>query len=198
MDSLPPDPPPHSVSAPGDIYPSGARERELCAAAGRPDWLYLGGLVLLDAGTIWFDSWETTKYSGNVALRFSGPAALGLTWGATVGGAWLSLPKCSAEWVGETPREGQVREAWPMALALAALAGATAPVINGIAIGPLPDSWTTFERAMHLVTAGVVAFGAAFLPYLLPPTTWSAALKLDRLRLGATQNGAFIGYSARF
>ena len=198
MDSLPPDPPSLSVSAPGDIYPRGSRERELCAAASRPDWLYLGGLAVLDAGAIWFDSWETTKYSGSLAVRISGPAAVGLTWGATIGGAWLSLPKCSSEWVGETPREGRVREDWPLALAFAVLAGATAPVINGIAIGPLPNSWSTVEREMHLVTAGVVAFGAAFLPYLLPPTTWTASRQLDHLRFGANTGGGFIGYAARF
>ncbi len=159
----------------------------------------MGGLVVLDAGAIWFDSWETTKYSGNLAVRMSGPAAVGLTWGATIGGAWLSLPKCSPEWVGESPREGRVRADWPLALSLALLAGATAPVINGIAIGPLPDSWSTFEREMHLVTAGVVAFGAALLPYLLPPTTWTAARQLDGLRFGAdARGGAFIGYAARF
>ena len=198
MDSLPPDPPSLSVSAPGDIYPRGPRERELCAAARRPDWLYLGGLVVLDGGTIWFDSWETTKYAGSWAVRYSGPAALGLTWGATVGAAWVSIPRCSPEWVGEPPREGQVREDWPMALAFATLAGATAPVVNGIAIGPLPSSWSTVEREMHLVTAGVLAFGAAFLPYAFPPRNYAAARRLEQLRFGADREGAFIRYTTSF
>ncbi len=198
MDSLPPDPPSFSVSAPGDIYPRGSRERELCEKASRPDWLYFGGLVVLDAATIWFDSWQHTKYADSLAVRVAGPAAFGITWGATVGGAWLALPKCSLEWVGETPREGKVREDWPLALAFAALAAATAPVINGIAIGPLPQSWSTVEREMHLVTAGVAAFGAALLPYAIPPTTWVAARQLDRLRFGADARGAFIGYTTRF
>jgi hypothetical protein len=198
LDSLPPEPPAFSVNAPGDIYPRGSRERELCAVASRPDWLYLGGLVVLDAGSIWFDSWETTKYSASLAVRLRGPAAVGVTWGATIGGAWLSLPKCSPEWVGEMPREGQVREHWPLALSLALLAGVTAPVINGIAIGPLPDLWTTPEREAHLVVAGVTAFGAALLPYLLPPTTWAAARELDRIRFGADPHGAFVGYTRTF
>jgi hypothetical protein len=156
---------------------------------------------VLDAGTIWFGSWEKVKYTDSVLLRLSGPAAIGLSWGATVGGAWLALPKCSPQWTGEPPREGNVHANWPIALSLALLAGATAPLINGIAIGSydLPLTWTTVERAMHLVDAGLAGFVGAFLPYLIPPTTWSAAREIERIRFGADGHGGmFLGYSGRF
>lgn len=203
MDSLPPSQPASDayVYAPGDIYPRGDRERELCAHASHPDWAYLAGLVGLDAGMIWFGSWDRIKYTDSVALRMSGPAAIGLAWGATIGGAWLALPKCSPHWVGESPREGDVRATWPLALSLALLAGATAPLINGIAIGSydLPLEWTDFERDMHVVVAGVAGFAGALLPYLIPPRTWSGAREIERIRFGADGRGAmFLGYSRRF
>jgi hypothetical protein len=200
--------------APGDIYPRNARERDLCRQASNPDWFYLAGLLALDAGAIAYGSntfvkWSQDSYPshgqanpddvGHIAFRLSGPFAIGLTWGATVGGVWLALPKCSPEWVGETPREGLVRENWPLAITLALLAGATAPIINSIAIGyNLPLGWTTFEREMHLVTAGVAGFGGALLPYLLPPRTTAAARELDRIRLGIDGRGFFLGYTASF
>jgi hypothetical protein len=200
VDSLPPAPPADYALAPGDIYPQGQRERDLCATASHTDWLYLGTLAVLDTGAIWFGSSATVKFSSNVPLRFGGPAMIGVTWGATIGGGWLALPKCSPTWVGETPREGAVRAAWPLALALAMLAGATAPIVNGIAIGyDLPFAWSTLEREMHLVTAAVAGFGGALLPYLIPPRTWASALELDRLRLGTDGHGGLsIGYSVAF
>ncbi|MGH7298475.1 MAG: hypothetical protein ACRELB_26275 [Polyangiaceae bacterium] len=145
----------------------------------------------------------------------TGPAMIGLTWGATVGGAWLALPKCDPHWVASSPREGDVRADWPVALSLAALAAVSAPIVNAIAIGGcvntnppdvppscqggLPASWTTFEREMHIVTAGLAGFGGALLPYLLPPRTWSSARQLDRLRVGADGRGnVFVSYGVAF
>ena len=176
--------------APGDIYPRSHRERELCARASHPDWAYLAGLVVLDAGAIWFGSWEKLKFSDSVPFRISGPAAIGLTWGATIGGAWLALPKCSPEWAGEPPREGDIHETWPLALSLALLAGATAPFINGIAgklrlVPTFRSVGRTSTRDMHLVVAGAAGFGGASLPYLIPPSTWSAAREIERIRFGA-------------
>ena len=186
--------------APGDIYPRGSREAALCASASTTDWAYLVGLGVLDAGAIWLGSSDLIKWkTSSEAVRYTGPAMIGLTWGATVGGAWLALPKCSMHWVGESPREGGVRQVWPLALSFALLAGATAPIINGIAVGSdLPPSWSTDERVVHLVTAGVFGFAGAFLPYLLPPKTWAAAREIDRLRVNASAQGAFIGYVGTF
>jgi hypothetical protein len=185
--------------APGDIYPRGARERELCARASHPDWLYLGGLLVLDAGAIVFGSSDLVKSSGPYASLVS-PALIGVTWGATVGGAWLALPKCSPTWVGEPPREGDVRATWPVALSLALLAGATAPIVYGIAIGSgdLPTEWTTLDREAHIVVAGLAGFGGALLPYLIAPRTWAAAREIEHIRLGSDGRGLFVGYTARF
>ena len=216
MDALPPPPqPPAYVYAPGDIYPRGEREAELCATASHPDWFYLGALALLDVGAVWAGTGDGIKYSSSVPVRFTGPVMIGVTWGATVGGAWLALPQCHPHWVGSPPREGDVRATWPVALSLAALAGVTAPIVNAIAIGNcysgpggvpaagcqggLPADWTTFEREMHLVAAGLAGFGGALLPYVIPPRTWSAAREIDRLRFGADARGnVFVGYSASF
>jgi hypothetical protein len=199
LDSLPPSPPATYAVAPGDIYPVSAREKELCASASHPDWAYLAGLAAIDVAGVWYGSSDVVKYQSNLVVRFTGPVSIGLAWGATVSGAWLALPKCEPHWMGESPREGAVRASWPLALSLALLAGATAPVINGIAIGyNLPIEWSNFEREMHLVAAGVAGFGGALLPYLLPPRTWAAAREIDRLRFGFDARGAFIGYGLDF
>lgn len=202
MDSLPPQVPAAATYAyaAGDIYPRDARERELCARASHPDWVYLGALAALDVLAFGVGSSEGHKYASNVLVRMTGPAMIGVAWGATIGGAWLALPKCSPEWIGDPPREGNVRETWPVALSLALLAGATAPIVNGIAIGSyLPVEWTDFERAMHVVVAGIAGFGGALLPYAIPPRTVRAARELERIRLGMdARGGMFLGYSARF
>ena len=201
LDSLPPPQPTTYAYAPGDIYPVGTREAELCEQASHPDWLYLGGLLAIDTGAIWLGSSDTFKYTSSVPLRMSGPVMIGVTWGATVGGAWLALPKCAPHWVGEPPREGDVRASWPLAIALALLGGATAPIVEGIAIGSynLPIEWSTFEREMHLVAAGLAGFGGALLPYVIPPRTWAAAREIDRIRFGADgRGGAYVGYTMSF
>jgi hypothetical protein len=140
------------------------------------------------------------KYSDSVAYRFTSPIAIGFAWGATIGGGYLALPKCNMSWVGEPPAEGDVGSSVPLALSLALLAGATAPVVNGVAIGyTLPQNWSTFEREMHLVAAGLAGFGGALLPYLLPPRTWSASRELMRIRLGTTAGGGpLLGYGFDF
>jgi hypothetical protein len=201
------------VYAPGDIYPRTDREKELCDRASNPDWIYLAGLVLLDAGAIWLGSSSDIKFSGDTAVRLTGPAMIGLTWGATLGGSWLALPKCSPHWVDVPPREGEVHATWPLALSIALLAGATAPIVNGIAVGTLPQNWSTEEREVHVGVAAVLGFGGALLPYLVPPRTVVAARELERLRLaplgglagpglavpaGGTPAGAYVGYAVPF
>jgi len=216
VDALPPAPPPHvsaeaSARAPGDIYPRGAREAELCERAGRPDWLYLAGLAAVDVAAVWFSTTDVVnlKYSGPTVdvpagatrgFSLAAPVLIGVAWGATIGGAWLAVPKCSMHWVGEPPPEGSAHEGWPLAVALALVAGATAPVISAIAIGTnLPADWTTFEREVHVVAAGLAGFGGALLPYWLPPRTWTAARELEHLRLGVQSGGGIgVGYSTAF
>jgi hypothetical protein len=209
VDALPPSPSTATESyvyAPGDIYPRGDRERQLCATASSPDWLYLAGLLAVDVGAIWFGSTDLVKgvtdgtpFTRSEALRFTGPALIGIAWGATLGGTWLALPKCSPHWVDTPPREGDVRAAWPLAISIALLAGATAPIVNGIAVGDLPQAWTTEERVWHLVVAGLAGFGGALLPYVLPPRTWVAARELEHIRLGLDAHGGpFVQYGFRF
>jgi hypothetical protein len=205
LDSLPPpasnadSPPAAYATAPGDIYPRSGREAELCASASHADYLYLGGLVALDAGA-WVLDWDPSLQSSTTDVaRYVGPTAFGLTWGATLGGAWLALPKCDPHWVGEAPREGDVKDALPTALSIGLLAGATAPVIQGILIGNGSSTLSTTERAMHLVTAGAAGFVGAFLPYLLPPRTWSAAREIERIRVGTGEHGGVtLGYALTF
>jgi hypothetical protein len=208
VDALPPPPPPSYAYAPGDIYPRGEREKELCATASHPDWLYLGGLAALDVAAFWSVTTDEFKFDPSIYVRMTGPVVMGLAWGATVGGAWLALPKCDPHWVGSAPPEGDVRANWPIALSLALLAGASAPVIYGMGVYPcndprcqsgLPNVWSTEEREVHIIVAGLAGFGGALLPYLLPPRTWSSARELERLRLGAdTRGNVTIGYAVPF
>jgi hypothetical protein len=208
-----PAPAPVYAVAPGDIYPRSSREEELCAKASRPDYLYLGGLVAVDVAATWFGTYYNVKYSDSVALRaIVSPGVIGVTWGATISGAFLSFPKCNPHWVGETPLEGDVRTDWPLAIALALLAGATAPIWYGTVIGynlqfndiapspgdPNPPMWSTPEREAHLVVAGVAGFGGALLPYLFPPSTVRAARELNRLRFGYDGRSGYFGYGGTF
>ena len=184
--------------APGDIYPRGAREAELCEAASTVDWEYFLGLAVLDTGAVWLGTSYDMKYTYSEPVRYTGPAMIGLTWGATVGAAWLALPKCSMHWVGEAPREGATRQVWPLALSFALLGGVTAPIVNRIADGSEAQAWSNTERVMHVVTAGVFGFAGAFVPYLLPPKTWAAAREIEKLRINASAQGAFVGYVGEF
>lgn len=196
---MPPPPPAEVAYAPGDIYPRGQREQELCERASHTDWLYLSALLVLDVGAVFYDTQTQFENADSVAVRFTAPVALGLAWGGTVGGTYLALPKCDPHWVGEAPREGDVHASWPLALSLALLAGATAPVFNAIATTSAPQPWPTFERSMHLVAAGLGGFTGALIPYLLPPTTWSAARELQKIRAGTDGHGAFsLSYTLTF
>ena len=210
--SLPPsqDQRPPYVYAPSAIYPVDARERELCEKASHIDWPYLGTLVALDVAAILANSfnagpapyggdpWSGFKVSHDFGVRMLGPVTIGLTWGATVGGGYLALPKCDPNWVGYAPREGQTRKAWPLAAALAGFAAITGPIIMGIATGPLPDYWSIGERTSRLVVTGGFSAIGAVLPYVLSPTTWSAAKEIEKIRAEVTPHGAFLTYSARF
>jgi hypothetical protein len=162
--------------------------------------VYLGGLALLDVGTIWLGSSNGIKRASEEWIRFTGPVMIGLAWGATIGGAWLALPKCAPYWVGEPPPEGSVRERWPLAISLALLAGSTAAIINAIAIGSdLPGDWSTEERAGHVVVAGIAGSVGALLPYILPPRTYRAAQEIERIRVRTDgHGGVFADYVTRF
>jgi hypothetical protein len=187
------------VYAATDERPRTPRERELCRAASTFDWLYWGTTVAATAGAITLDV-LTIHTSNETAVRLTGPGLIGLTWGSVLGGGYLSLPKCEPGLVRSGPPEGDVHKTWPGAVAIALLAGVTAPLVVGIETGSGAStlSWSTEERAGRLITAGLAGFGGALVPYLLPPRTWRAAKKLEEIRMGADTRGAFLSYSLRF
>jgi hypothetical protein len=180
-----------------DNYARNARERELCDTASKPDWLYLAIPPVLTAGAIVLDS-IVLKYDPNEPVRDLGPVLVGLTWGTFIGSFWPSMPKCSPHFVTTAPPEGDVRTAWPVAFAFALLAGATAPVVEYIAIGPVPDAWSNGERASRIILSGVFAFGAAFIPYLIPPKTVWAARQLQNLRATVSAQSSTVSYTFQF
>jgi len=200
VDTLPPPPPPQPayVYAATDERPRGQRETELCAKASTPDWLYFGSGILLTAAAITLDN--EVKYNNSILVRQLGPASVGLTWGFTLGGGYLSIPKCSMDYVQSRPPEGDVRVVWPMAVAFAALAGVTAPIIEATEIGAPSLTWSDGERVTRVVLSSGLGVAGALLPYLLPPKTWRAARELERIRAGATADGrgAFVSWGVRF
>jgi hypothetical protein len=186
------------VYAATDERPRGAREVELCERASTPDWLYFGAGVVLTAGAIVLDN--DVKYASSSFTRQLGPSSVGLTWGFTLGGGYLSIPKCSMDFVPSAPPEGDVRASWPMAAAFALLAGATAPIIVATENGVPSPFWSDGERRTRVVLASGFGVAGALLPYLLPPKTWRAARELEHLRAGATEEGrgAFVTWAVRF
>jgi hypothetical protein len=197
--TLAPPPSPPYVYAATDYRPRGSQEAELCDRASSVDWLYLGGGLLLDVATIILDN-QFFQTQSTPGVRLLGPSFVGLSWGFTVGGGYLALPKCSPDFVTAAPREGNVRADWPAAVGLTLLAVATAPVVVGVETGEgtttLP--WSTTEKSMRLILAGAGGAVGALVPYLLPPKTWRAKKALERLRAGATAHGGFVGYSLSF
>jgi hypothetical protein len=180
-----------------DNYARSDQERELCDKASRPDWLYLAIPPVLTAGALVLDS-IVVKYDPNEPVRDIGPLLVGLTWGTFIGSFWPSMPKCSPHYVTTAPPEGDVHASWPVAFAFALLAAATAPVVDYIAIGPVPDAWSNAERVTRIVLAGTVAFGAAFIPYLIPPKTVWAARQLQHLRANISAQSSFVSYTLQF
>jgi hypothetical protein len=186
-----------------DFYARSAREKELCESASHPDWLYLAIQPVLVTGAILLDT-EVLKWNtvggpgGSEVVRDIGPALVGLTWGSLVGSFMPSMPKCSPHFVSTIPPEGQIRTPLTLAFAFAFLAGMTAPFVDSIAIGQVPDAWSTGERVTRLVLSSTFAFGAAFIPYLLPPKTERAARELEHIRATVSAQGAFVSYTLQF
>ena len=108
------------------------------------------------------------------------------------------MPKCSPHFVSTVPAEGQVRTPWGLALGMAFLAGITAPILDYAVIGPVPDAWNDGERISRIVLASTLAFGAALLPYLLPPKTVRAARELEKIRATVSPQATFVSYTFTF
>jgi hypothetical protein len=200
VDTLPPPPPPPPayVYAATDERPRGKRETELCESASTPDWLYFGASVVLTVGAITLDN--EVKYDSSIFVRQLGPSSVGFFWGLTLSGGYLSIPKCTMDYAGGYPPEGDVRVVWPMAVAFAVLAGITAPILVATENGVPSPSWTDGEREMRVGLASGFGVLGTLVPYLLPPRTWSAARELEHLRAGTTADGrgGFVSWSVRF
>jgi hypothetical protein len=179
--------------------PASHEEADLCRQASHFDWAYLGTLVLADAGSVVLDS-QVFQSSGHAGVRLIGPGLVGLTWGWSVGGAYLTLPQCSMDFAGAHPLEGDSRSVLPLSLSFTLLAAAMAPVIVGVETGEGTSTlaWSTTERVMRLVIASGTGVLGSVMPYVLPPSTWRALRKLDHLHAGATTHGAMLSYAIVF
>lgn len=195
---------PPSFYAASELGPRNAKEEALCTKAATPDWLYMGSAATLFAASIFADSQyfknqgEPNVFSGQ---RLAGPALVGLTWGAFIGSIYPSLPKCSPMWVHAAPLEGDTRSKWPLALSIAAAAGAIAPFVVATETGyraGLWESWPVRERTARVVLPAITAFVGALIPYALPPRPLSAERELQRLRVQADLGRIELGYTVRF
>jgi hypothetical protein len=205
VDATPPLPPPHDTemvapAAPAPELPGAvSAERDACARASRVDVPYLGAMVLADAGTVVLDV-EAFRSSGQPGVRMVGPALIGLSWGWSVGGAYMTLPQCTPGWrPGQAP-EGDTRRVGPLTLSFSLLAAAMGPVIVGVETGQGSSTlaWAPGERVLRLVVAGGAGVVGSLLPYVLPPRPWRALRELEHLRAGADAHGAVVSYAIRF
>jgi hypothetical protein len=159
--------------------------------------LYIAGTLAIDAGMIYADT-QFFRFQEQPGVRLIGPALMGLTWGATLGGAYLSLPRCDPGWVNFAPPEGNVRTDTPLMFGIALLSVATAPFVARIEQGAIRPEWPVWERAMTVLLPMATGFGGVFLPLLFPPRTYAAAKELENLRIGVDKSGMTMGYGFRF
>jgi hypothetical protein len=180
-----------------DLRPRQTREIELCEQASHFDWVYTGGFLLGFVGSVYLDI-SPLKQNSEPGIRLIGPGLVGFTWGGFMGGAYLSLPKCDPLWVEGPPPEGNVRLVWPLAAAIAVVAGVVGPFMDYTFLGPIPVEWSIAERAGRIVVGASTGVLGALFPYLLPPRTWAARRELDRIRTAGTPGGAMVTYTLRF
>jgi hypothetical protein len=190
------EPAPYTYAA-TDNAPRQTREIELCEKASHFDWQYTGAFALGFVGSIFADV-GPLKQSGAPGLRLLGPGLLGFTWGGFLGGGYLSLPKCDPQWAWGPPPEGNVRATWPLATAIAVVAGATAPVMDYTFLGAVKPSWPIGERSARVLVAATTGVLGAIFPYVLSPRTWSAFKEIERIRLDGMPYGGSISYTRTF
>lgn len=210
----------HPTYAASDFRPRGVVEKDLCARASSPDSVYMLSTFALVGTAVMFDSLVAQNWGAPTAEQPNGPPGaaysrtvsagfVGLTWGAFLGGAYLSLPKCSPDFVSPVGAEGSVTNRLPLALALALVSGISAPFLVYIETGFVPPEWAFSERGARIYVPAFAGVVGAMLPWIpaLAPKTYRNMLKLERLRIegapvppGATSapNGAVVGYSFRF
>jgi len=193
----PPQDPPAYVYAAADIRPRQAREIELCAKASEFDWMYTGGAAVSVVTSVLVNA-QYLKQQQEPGVRLIAPAWTGLSWGLLLGGGYLSLPKCDPLWAGGPPPEGNIRADWPIAVSIALIATATAPLIDFTFLGAVKPEWTDGERAARMFIGLGSGLAGSLLPYLLPPRTWAARKEIDRMRIAPTYGGASLSYSMSF
>lgn len=198
MDAAPPatDPPAYTYAV-TDLGPRQAREVQLCKDASTFDWQYTGAWLLGFLGSVYLNI-GYLKHTNEPGIRLIGPGLVGFTWGGTLSGGYLSLPKCDPNWAPSIPPEGDVRATWPLATAITILAGATGPIMDFTFLGPVKSEWTVPERSARVfvgIGAGVLG---SLLPYVLPPRTWAAKREIEKMRLEGIPGGAMLGWRTAF
>ena len=185
------------VYAATDIRPRQAREIELCAEASEFDWKYTGAFAAGSVVAVWANI-SQLKHSPVPGIRLIGPGLVGFGWGGLLSGGYLSLPKCDPTWAWGPPPEGDRRQTWPVALAIASISALTAPAIDWIFLGPVRLGWAVSERSGRVITASLAGFAGALFPYLVPPKTWRAKKEIERMRVEGLPGGAMASYTLRF
>lgn len=194
--ALPPDPPAY-VYAATDYRPRQPREIELCAKASQFDWMYTGTMALGLVGAEYLSIGQL-KQSETPGVRMIGPGLIGFFWGAFLSGGYLSLPKCDPLWAYGPPPEGNVRAAWPMAVAISLVATVTAPALDFVFLGAVPVHWPVTERSARVFIGMSGGLIGSLFPYLLPPRTWAAKKEIERIRIGEVAGGPFVSYGFTF
>lgn len=205
--------------AAADYRPRGIEEKDLCARASSPDYAYILGTFALAAGAVMFDSEVAQSWGRPEGSNPGTPAAawtrtissgvVGFTWGLFLGGSYLSLPKCSPDFVPNVTPEGSVTSRWPLALALSLISGVSAPFLVYIEQGATEPHWSFSERGARIYVPALSGVAGALVPWIpaLAPKTYRNMLKLERLRIqgapvppGADRapNGLVLGYSFAF
>lgn len=192
-----PEEPPAYVYAASDLRPRQAREIELCEKASHFDWLYTGSFLIGFLGST-YANLGYIKHMPQPGVRLFGAGLVSFTWGGLLGGGYLSLPKCEPERVPSIPPEGDVRASWPVALAIAAVAGITAPMLEATLLGPQPADWFPTERSARVfVNIGAGIAGSLF-PYLVSPRPWTAKKEIEKIRMQGLPSGMMLGYQTTF
>ena len=191
-----------------DYRPRGIVEKDLCARASSPDYAYMIGTFGFAAAAVVFDS-EVAQSWSKPSTRIASSGVVGFAWGGFLSGAYLSLPKCSPDFVPPVGPEGAVTARWPLAVALSLISGVSAPFLVYIETGYVPSEWAMSERGARIYVPALSGIAGSLLPWIpaLAPKTYRNMLKLERLRIegapvppggrGAAQ-GAMIGYSLSF
>lgn len=197
MDAAPPAEPPQEepayVYAANDIRPRSAKEVELCEQASHFDWMYTGAFAISYVASVWLNI-DYLKQIGPASVRMIGPVVQGFTWGGTLSGGYLSLPKCDPLWTQAPPVEGNVRARWPMATAIAVLSGVTAPILDYVWLGQVKVGWAVEERSARIFVGGAFGVIGSLFPYLVPPRTYSAMRQIERLHIDGYKDGAGLSY----